>query len=310
MQSPFGFLIIDKPSGMTSHDCINSIRKIFNIKKVGHGGTLDPAVTGVLTIAVGNATRLLPYLPKEKAYKAIIQLGMNTTTDDLCGEIISQQKWPFLKKATLEKSLEKFRGTISQQPPNVSSVHFQGERAYKRARRGESFNLPKKIIKIFNLELIKWEQETGQLSINVHCSSGTYIRSLARDLGKDLKCGGCLAKLRRTEAQGFNEQKAITLKDLELLNFSTDPKLINVKLINPLEALNHLPKAYIKKEEAIKKWRQGQKITIDTEDSRSNILRNKNQTSIVICSEDEIEGIGEYLSPLIIKPKVVFNAYG
>ena len=135
MKSPFGFVVIDKPADVTSHDCVNRVRKIFKIKRVGHGGTLDPAVTGVLPIALGPATRLLPYLPGEKTYQGIIQLGRKTTTDDLHGEVVSNQLWPSLDRISLELHLDKFRGLIRQHPPQVSSIHIDGERAYKRVRR-------------------------------------------------------------------------------------------------------------------------------------------------------------------------------
>ena len=211
MSTPFGFLIIGKPQGVTSHDCVNRVRKIFGIKRVGHGGTLDPAVTGVLPIALGPATRLLPYLPGDKTYKGIIQLGKRTTTDDLHGDIISTNPWPSLDRISLERQLDEFRGSIYQHPPQISSVHVDGERAYKRVRRGEKLKLAKRSITIYELRLLNWDQEKGQIQLIIHCSSGTYIRSLARDLGDNLGCGGCLASLRRTQASGFKEDKAIPL---------------------------------------------------------------------------------------------------
>ena len=147
-----GFLIIDKPAGITSHDCVKVIRKIFNTKKVGHGGTLDPAATGVLPIAIGNSTRLLQYLPGEKTYIATIQLGKVTSTDDIHGEIISQQEWPSLEESFIKDSLNQFKGKIQQQPPIISSVHFEGERSYKKARKGEKFELPLRSIIIHKLQ--------------------------------------------------------------------------------------------------------------------------------------------------------------
>ena len=133
--------MIDKPTGLTSHDCVNRLRRVFGIKKIGHGGTLDPSVTGVLPIAIGNATRLISFLQGSKAYTGIIQLGTNTSTDDRQGEIIRSQNWPIISNSNLNKLLDNFRGEISQKPPLFSSVHFKGERAYKKARRGEEFNL-------------------------------------------------------------------------------------------------------------------------------------------------------------------------
>ena len=129
MINPLGFVIVDKPPGLTSHDCVNRLRKAIGIKRVGHGGTLDPSVTGVLPIAIGSATRLLTYLPGEKSYEGMIQLGKQTNTDDLDGEILSDNHWPKLDKQVIQTCLENFQGQIKQSPPIFSSVHIQGERA-------------------------------------------------------------------------------------------------------------------------------------------------------------------------------------
>ena len=127
MEKPFGFVVIDKPSGLTSHDCVNRLRKVFGIKKIGHSGTLDPAVTGVLPIAIGDATRLISYLQGSKAYTGIIQLGATTNTDDMQGEIIESKAWPLITHNDINYLLENFRGEILQKPPIFSSVHVQGE---------------------------------------------------------------------------------------------------------------------------------------------------------------------------------------
>ena len=130
-----GFLIINKKKGYTSHDCVKEIRKLFNTKKVGHTGTLDPEVTGVLPIALGHATRFIQYLPQSKIYFGKIKLGIRTITDDIHGEIISTKDWPILSLEEIDQYLDNFRGIIKQIPPKVSSVHIRGERAYKRTLR-------------------------------------------------------------------------------------------------------------------------------------------------------------------------------
>ena len=155
---PFGFVVIDKPAGLTSHDCVSRMRRVFGIKRVGHGGTLDPAVTGVLPIALGHATRLLPYLPGAKSYRGSIQLGQRTSSDDQQGDLISKQAWPELNTAEIEAYLEPFRGRIQQRPPQVSAVHVQGERAHARARRGETMEIPARTITIDRLQLLSWNQ--------------------------------------------------------------------------------------------------------------------------------------------------------
>ena len=162
-------------------------------------------------IALGPATRLLPYLPGEKTYTGVIQLGRRTSSDDLDGELLEQQAWPSFSEAELNSSLEAFRGAIEQRPPQVSAVHVDGERAHAKARRGEAMDLPPRAVTVHRLELLNWDAALGQLSIEVHCSAGTYIRSIARDLGDRIGCGGCLASLRRTQALGFHAHQALSL---------------------------------------------------------------------------------------------------
>ena len=181
-----GFLVLDKPAGLTSHACVSQVRRAFGLKRVGHGGTLDPAVTGVLPIALGPATRLLPYLSGEKAYRGVIQLGLTTSSDDLEGEPLQQRSVPALSLEQLEQELAAFRGCINQRPPQVSAVHVNGERAYARARRGEQLELPPRAVTIHALELLGWDAGSGRVELSVRCSAGTYIRSLARDLGERL----------------------------------------------------------------------------------------------------------------------------
>ena len=309
MNEPFGFLVIDKPQGITSHDCVNVIRKIFKTKRVGHGGTLDPSVTGVLPIAVGNATRLFQYLPSEKTYIALIQLGKKTFTDDINGEIILEKKWPLLEESFINKILNDFRGVIQQKPPLISSIHYQGERAYKRARKGEKFDLPMREITIYKLKLCSWDQKSGCLELIIHCSAGTYIRAIARDLGEKLNCGGCLLGLRRIQAQGFEESRSIPLpKSLK----DNDKK---PQLINPIEALNHLNKIQLITKEEIDSWRKGQQIKVSEDLYRNSNISNNldgntfNQYTMVIDTDNNLAGIGFWSMASSVRPKVVFNAY-
>ena len=157
MTAPIGFAVIDKPAGLTSHACVARIRRVLGTRRVGHGGTLDPAVTGVLPIAVGQATRLLPYLPGDKTYRGVIQLGVTTGTDDLQGEVLSRKPLPELNRISLEQALSAFRGSIRQRPPQVSAVHVDGERAHARARRGEVMDLPARTVTLHRLELLNWD---------------------------------------------------------------------------------------------------------------------------------------------------------
>ena len=291
LRATFGFVVIDKPSGLTSHACVSRLRRCYRLKRVGHGGTLDPAVTGVLPIALGQATRLLPYLPGEKTYSGVIQLGTTTDSDDLEGEISSSRPHPNLRWSALDVLLDNFRGQIEQRPPQVSAVHVNGERAYARARRGEAMEIPARTVTIHRLQLLHWDVKTGQLQLNVHCSAGTYIRSLARDIGELLGCGGCLASLRRTQALGFDINQAHPLPDQD----QTPPVPLS-----PLQALGGMPRHDLNLSEQ-RDWRCGRNIEIKTD----------NAGAAVVCNPDgSIAGIGQIHPGNQLRPKVVFNAIG
>jgi tRNA pseudouridine55 synthase len=243
-----GFLVLDKPAGLSSHGCVARVRRAYGLKRVGHGGTLDPAVTGVLPIALGPATRLLPYLSGDKTYRGVVQLGVRTDSDDLEGEVLERQQPPQLTCTDLEAALEPFCGLIQQRPPAISAVHVNGQRAYKLARAGESVELQARPVSVHRLELLHWDPELGRLELEVACSAGTYIRSLARDLGEALGCGGCLAQLQRTEALGFKLEQSVSWEQLE----AVPPPA----LVDPLEALSHLQQHQLTTE-ALAGWRCG-----------------------------------------------------
>jgi tRNA pseudouridine55 synthase len=246
-------LVIDKPAGPTSHGCVAAVRRAYGLKRVGHGGTLDPAVTGVLPIALGPATRLLPYLRGDKLYRAVVQLGVRTSSDDLEGDVLERRSPPVLDTAALEEALAGFRGEILQRPPAVSAVHVGGERAYARARRGELVELPPRPVTIHSLQLLGWDPAEARLELEVRCSAGTYIRSLARDLGEHLGCGAALARLRRTETLGFDLSTAV---DLERLASGPLPPLLD-----PLLALGHLERRQLLAEE-LPSWRCGRALPL------------------------------------------------
>ena len=314
LKKPFGFVVIDKPAGLTSHDCVNRLRKIYGIKKVGHGGTLDPLVTGVLPIAIGDATRLISYLKGSKAYKGIIQLGVTTETDDIQGKVIKSASWPLISKDKLNDLLDIFRGEILQKPPIFSSIHLKGERAYKKARRGENFDLTPRQITINNLKLISWSQTKGELEVDIDCSTGTYIRSLARDIGEKIGCGAYLKNLRRTKAYGFNENHSIFLPEkAEYYPEKNKPKLLNPKLF-----LSHLPSLNLITEEEEISWRSGRKINFQSSIKVLNLIeennieesKSENNRILVFDQKNNIAGIGNLDENSIIRPKVVFNAIG
>ena len=293
-----GFLVIDKPAGITSHSCVGAVRRAYGLKRVGHGGTLDPAVTGVLPMAVGPATRLLPYLEGDKAYWGVVQLGVRTSTDDLEGTILSQAPVPQLERQAIEAALAGFRGLIQQRPPQVSAVHVDGQRAYARVRQGEQLDLPPRPVRIEALVLDHWDQATGQLQLQVRCSAGTYIRSLARDLGELLGCGGALARLRRTEALGFGLEQAVSLELLQ----EQGP----TPLLNPLEALAHLPQHQLL-DGQLAGWRCGRAFEAD---AGLSAQLPADQPVAVLAPDGSLAGMARALEGGLLQPKLVFDAAG
>ena len=289
-----GFLVLDKPAGLSSHACVSQVRRAYGLKRVGHGGTLDPAVTGVLPIALGPATRLLPYLSGDKAYRGVIQLGLTSSSDDLEGETLQQRPVPELSLTELEAALAPFRGAILQRPPQVSAVHVNGERAYARVRRGEQLDLPPRPVTIHALELLSWEQASGRLELAVRCSAGTYIRSLARDLGEALGCGGCLASLRRTEALGFSLEQALPLEQLQQ---GAPPALIN-----PLAPLAALPQHRLT-EAAMAGWRCGR--------VQHGLEALEPGAAVVVVGPDgNLAGMAAALGDGQLQPRLVLQASG
>lgn len=211
-----GFLNLHKPTGMTSHDCVGRVRRICGLKRVGHGGTLDPLATGVLPIALGPATRLLPYLPEQKAYQATIRLGVTTTTDDLAGDVLSEQMADHLSQSVAEQALPQFVGSIEQRPPAYSAIQVQGQRLYDLARQGKAVTVPLRTVEVFDIQVLAWRKaEHPELEVAIACGPGTYIRSIARDLGEVLGTGATLTQLTRTLSCGFQLADSLTFEMLE-----------------------------------------------------------------------------------------------
>lgn len=229
--SLFGFLNIYKPKGLTSHDVVARLRKITKVRQIGHTGTLDPFATGVLPICIGKATRLIEYLDDDKEYLATVQFGKNTATYDLEGEITAT----FDKKVTEEdvkNALKAFEGEISQIPPIYSAIKVNGKKLYDYARQGQDIEIKPRKVTISKIKLKEFDKTSQSAKITVACSKGTYIRSIAYDLGAKLGCGGYLTALERTQAGKFQVNTAIKLEDL------TEVSQIVENLINPLDMLN------------------------------------------------------------------------
>lgn len=227
----FGFLNIYKPAGMTSHDVVSRLRRVTKIKQIGHTGTLDPFATGVLPVCIGKATRLIEYLKEDKEYIATVQFGKNTTTYDIEGDVVEA----FDKKITKDELLDclkLFEGEISQMPPIYSAIKVNGKKLYDYARAGESVEIKPRKVNISKLELIDFDEKTQSAKVLVACSKGTYIRSLAYDLGKKMSCGGFLTALERTKSGGFNISNSVKLEDL------VEKSDVCKNLINPLDIMD------------------------------------------------------------------------
>jgi tRNA pseudouridine55 synthase len=213
-----GLIVVDKPAGMTSHDVVARIRRLARTRRVGHGGTLDPMATGVLIIGVNRATRLLTYvIGAEKSYAATVRLGQSTVTDDAEGEVTATAAVDGVTDDAIRAGLAAQRGEIDQVPSAVSAIKINGERAYKRVRDGETVEIPARRVTVSRLDVLDIRRSGGVLDIDIDvtCSSGTYIRAIARDLGTALAVGGHLTALRRTAVGGMTLAGAVTLEHLE-----------------------------------------------------------------------------------------------
>lgn len=229
----FGFLNVYKPKGITSHDVVSALRRITKVKQIGYTGTLDPFAEGVLPICIGKATRLIEYLDDDKAYTGTIQLGSSTTTYDLEGEEVNFSD----KKVTLneiEAALDKFRGEIDQLPPIYSAIKVNGKKLYEYAREGKEVKIEPRRVNISKLEILEYDETNRRLTLHIECSKGTYIRSIAHDLGTELTTFGHLVKLVRVKAGMFEVNNAVSLEHIQT------KEDVEKLLIAPLKKLNYM----------------------------------------------------------------------
>lgn len=211
-----GAIVIDKPEGWTSHDIVNKVRRIAQTKKIGHLGTLDPIATGVLPLVIGRATRLAQfYTRSDKIYEGVIRFGWATTTYDRAGEPLAEPVEPSFDSGQLECALDRFRGEFLQIPPPVSAKKIAGRRAYELARKDIPVELPPSPVHVYELAVLS--ANPPEVSVRVHCSGGTYVRSIAHDLGIALGCGAHLTELRRISSGEFAIAQARTIPQLESL---------------------------------------------------------------------------------------------
>lgn len=284
-----GFLNVDKPAGMTSHDVVQHIRRLLGIKKVGHTGTLDPLATGVLALAVGRGTRLIQFLDEsEKVYQATFRLGVETDTNDREGEPVSQADAANITREEVEASVKKFIGEIEQVPPMFSAIKQNGQKLYKLARAGKKVERAPRKVRISQIDIVDFKNPI--LDISVTCSRGTYIRSLARDLGRELGCGAHLEELRRTRSGPFNIDDALPLGEIADLHLKDQ-----LPVIGHDTALSHL-KAIRVTDEGVEKIRLG--ITVGEDyvcDGLSGLTGEGGKLRICNC-DGKLLAIGEVIS--------------
>ena len=272
-----GILVVDKPVGMTSHDVVQAIRTGTGIRRAGHTGTLDPRASGVLVILIGPAVRLSEYVSaSDKRYQAIIRLGASTDTFDADGRFTQRQDVPInVTEQQFETELKKFIGRIEQTPPPYSAVKVQGRKAYEMAREGEEVDLEPRKIQVYNLDLLEWAPP--EAVIDVYCSSGTYVRSLAHDLGEKLGCGAHLVGLRRTKSGRFTLREAVPLRKLrETFENGTWYQL----LIPAAEALSDWPVVELTHEQ-VEAVRHGHRVPGDA--SQGNLARGISEAGELIA---------------------------
>lgn len=282
----FGFLNIYKPKGMTSHDVVSILRRKTGIRQIGHTGTLDPFAQGVLPVSIGKATRLIEYLKEDKEYLATVQFGASTTTFDIEGEIqnkIEHQNID-LTEEKLKNALKSFEGEIEQVPPIYSAIKVKGKKLYEYARKGETVEIKPRKVFIEKIELKEYDERNFQAKILIKCSKGTYIRSIADDLGKLLNVGGYLTELIRTQSGKFRIENCIGL----------DCENLEKYIINPINILD-LPIIKVN-EEDLKKIKNGMSVK-----NNSGICA----TVILVYNNDEICAVAEAHKD-IIKVKKVF----
>lgn len=216
MPEPCGLLSVDKLAGPTSHDVVDAARRRLGVQRIGHTGTLDPFASGVLVLCIGQATRLAEYMiAHDKRYRAVVEFGRTTDTYDCTGTTVATAPVA-LDRAAVEHALGAFRGAIRQRPPAYSAIRLQGRRAHELARKGKAPELPERDVVVHSLEMVDFSPP--RIALEIHCSAGTYVRSIAHDLGRRLGCGACLAELRRTALGTFAVAAALSLEDLDRLD--------------------------------------------------------------------------------------------
>ena len=290
-----GWIFIDKPKGITSFDVIRKVRRFSKIKKIGHSGTLDPFATGVLALAFGEATKSIQFLSSIKEYDFEIIFGEKRDTDDVTGNVIgSNDIYPSLN--SINNCIKTFIGTIDQVPPHYSAVKVEGQRAYKLARKGKTFELGSKKVEIFKFQCLT-KTADKIYSLRVKCSSGTYIRSLARDIAEKLGCFAYVSSLRRTGIGKINEKNLISLDKFEELVHIGD----HFDYVHTIQdVLDDIPAVLLNYEKACR-FQNGVSLDFD--------LETVNSKKVLLVSEKGLLGVGK-INNNKLSPIRVFNIIG
>ncbi len=295
-----GFLNVLKPPGMTSHDVVSFLRKTLREKKVGHCGTLDPGAAGVLPVALGHATRLIEYLPHDiKAYRAELRLGVTTDTGDAFGRILSLRPVRSYSPGEVEKVLHSFLGTTTQKPPAASAIKIRGRRLYDFHRKGESVEIPSRQIRIDSLTVV--DMSADHLMLDIVCGGGTYIRSLAADIGEKLDCGAFISFLVRTMSGPFHLENAISPEEIESMKTKG---VLHGALIAPGEVLEHLPSVTLGCEE-VRMIQNGVRFSGNFGlhfDSESATVQVRSESGALIAIAELTKEEHETLKPLKVLP--------
>ena len=273
MQDINGIIVINKPKEYTSHDVVAKVKKILNIKKVGHTGTLDPNATGVLPLLLNTGTKLSKYLIEhDKEYEVMLELGIKTDTADIEGNVIKKEEVNWEKLNDIEETLNTFLGEQTQIPPIYSAIKVNGKKMYEYARSGQNINIEPRNIQIYKIELQKIDKQKNEINFRVHCSKGTYIRSLCEDIAQRLGTIGYMKELKRTKVGNFTISEAVKIEEIE----NNKEQIIKEKLIS-IEKFFESKESIKLNKKQLDKFLNGVKIRIDKQEDIFRIYNENNE---------------------------------
>ncbi len=283
-----GIVLLNKPTGMSSNGALQHVKHLFHAKKAGHTGALDPLATGMLPLCMGEATKLCQYLLEvDKTYIVTAQLGVRTTTSDSEGEVVSEREVPALTQAQIETALDTFRGTIQQVPSMFSALKYQGQPLYKLARQGIEVERPSREITVYENKLLNWQD--NQLTLEISCSKGTYIRTIVDDLGELLGCGAHVIALHRSSVAGFDESQMVTMQQLNDGFDESDMACLDSHLLPMSQALQHWTTIKVN-DLLIRCLRQGQAVVIPNAPSEGLMRLMDDNDQLVAIAEMQDDG--------------------